>query len=113
MRVAIAEIYAEMLDRTLQRGCADAALDGRSSETLNAAPRGRADASRVGIRVPFQSAGAEFLLGTRVRDRRTGAAGGELYLASEDTLRTAEQLGTDGKGRSLLAATFGNVHGVS
>jgi fructose-bisphosphate aldolase class II len=36
----------------------------------------------------------------------------KLYTTPEDALRTAEVLGTGEKGRYLLAATFGNVHGV-
>ena len=36
----------------------------------------------------------------------------KLYTSPEDALRTAEVLGTGEKGRYLLAATFGNVHGV-
>jgi len=36
----------------------------------------------------------------------------KLYTTPEDALRTAEVLGTGEKGHYLLAATFGNVHGV-
>ena len=36
----------------------------------------------------------------------------ELYTSTEDLLRVAEVLGTGERGRYLLAATFGNVHGV-
>jgi fructose-bisphosphate aldolase, class II len=36
----------------------------------------------------------------------------KLYTTPEDALATAEALGTGEKGRYLLAATFGNVHGV-
>ena len=36
----------------------------------------------------------------------------KLYTTPGDALRTAEVLGTGEKGRYLLAATFGNVHGV-
>jgi fructose-bisphosphate aldolase, class II len=36
----------------------------------------------------------------------------KLYTTPEDALRTAEILGTGEKGHYLLAATFGNVHGV-
>jgi fructose-bisphosphate aldolase, class II len=35
-----------------------------------------------------------------------------LYTTTEDLLRVAEVLGTGERGRYLLAATFGNVHGV-
>jgi fructose-bisphosphate aldolase class II len=37
----------------------------------------------------------------------------ELYTTSEDLLRVADALGTGERGRYLLAATFGNVHGVA
>ncbi|MFE7130508.1 class II fructose-bisphosphate aldolase [Streptomyces sp. NPDC057638] len=36
----------------------------------------------------------------------------ELYTSVDDALRTAEALGLGEKGRYLLAASFGNVHGV-
>jgi len=35
-----------------------------------------------------------------------------LYTSSEDLLRVADALGTGDRGRYLLAATFGNVHGL-
>jgi fructose-bisphosphate aldolase class II len=40
------------------------------------------------------------------------AGRGELYTTPHDLLRVAEVLGTGDRGRYLLAATFGNVHGV-
>jgi fructose-bisphosphate aldolase class II len=40
------------------------------------------------------------------------AARGRLYTTAEELLRVAEALGTGARGRYLLAATFGNVHGV-
>jgi fructose-bisphosphate aldolase class II len=36
----------------------------------------------------------------------------ELYTTTEDLMRVADVLGTGERGRYLLAATFGNVHGV-
>ena len=36
----------------------------------------------------------------------------KLYTTVDDALRTAEALGTGERGRYMLAATFGNVHGV-
>jgi fructose-bisphosphate aldolase, class II len=41
-----------------------------------------------------------------------GAAGERLYTTPEDLLRVAQVLGTGERGRYLLAATFGNVHGL-
>jgi fructose-bisphosphate aldolase class II len=45
-------------------------------------------------------------------DGVTGAIDEKLYTTPDDALRTAEMLGTGENGRYLLAATFGNVHGV-
>jgi fructose-bisphosphate aldolase class II len=45
-------------------------------------------------------------------DGVVGEINDKLYTTPEDALRTAEVLGTGEKGRYLLAATFGNVHGV-
>jgi fructose-bisphosphate aldolase, class II len=46
-------------------------------------------------------------------DGIVGASGrSELYTSNEDLLRVAEVLGTGERGRYLVAATFGNVHGV-
>ena len=45
-------------------------------------------------------------------DGVVGAIDEKLYSTPEDAQRTAEILGTGEKGRYLLAATFGNVHGV-
>ena len=41
-----------------------------------------------------------------------GAAGAKLYTTPEDTLEVARRLNAVGGGRYMLAATFGNVHGV-
>jgi fructose-bisphosphate aldolase class II len=45
-------------------------------------------------------------------DDVVGEMNQKLYTTPEDALRTAEVLGTGERGRYLLAATFGNVHGV-
>jgi fructose-bisphosphate aldolase class II len=42
----------------------------------------------------------------------TGVSRDRLYTTPEDLVRVAEALGTGARGRYLLAATFGNVHGV-
>jgi len=214
MPIATPEVYADMLDRARAGSFAYPAINVTSSETLNAALRGFADAGSDGI-VQVSTGGAEFLSGTRVKDMVTGAValaefacvvaekypvqvalhtdhcpkdkldrfvrpllaisgdrvarggqplfqshmwdgsaveltenlqvaaellaecakahvvleieigvvGGEedgvvgemnekLYSTPGDALRTAEALGTGENGRYLLAATFGNVHGV-
>ena len=45
-------------------------------------------------------------------DGTVGAIDEKLYTTPGDALRTAEVLGTGERGRYILAATFGNVHGV-
>ncbi len=214
MPIATPEAYADMLDRASAGGFAYPAINITSSETVNAALRGFADAGSDGI-LQVSTGGAEFLSGTHVKEMVTGAVaiaefarvvarkypitvalhtdhcpkdkldsyvrpliaisqervdhgedplfqshmwdgsavdlsenlhiaqqlleqaakahivleveigvvGGEedgvvgemnekLYTTPGDALRTAEALGTGEKGRYLLAATFGNVHGV-
>ena len=213
MPIATPEVYAQMLDTAKQRGFAFPAINCTSSQTLNAALRGFADAESDGI-VQISTGGAEYLSGS-VKDMVTGATalvefahvvaakypihvalhtdhcpkgkldgymrplvaisrervergeeplfqshmwdgsavplaenlqiaaellsecaaahiimemeigvvGGEedgvvgeinekLYTTPEDALATAEALGLGERGRYMLAATFGNVHGV-
>ena len=214
MPIATPEIYAQMLDTAKQRGYAFPAINVTSSQTLNAALRGFADASSDGI-VQISTGGAEYLSGSAVKNMVVGASalaefahvvadrypihvalhtdhcpkdkldaymrplvaisrdrvqhgqeplfqshmwdgsavplkenleiasdlleqcaaariimemeigvvGGEedgivgeinekLYTTAEDALATAEALGLGERGRYILAATFGNVHGV-
>ncbi|MCF6466905.1 class II fructose-bisphosphate aldolase [Nonomuraea sp. MG754425] len=214
MPIATPEIYAEMLDRAKAGGFAYPAINVTSSQTLNAALRGFAEAESDGI-VQVSTGGAEFLSGATVKDMVTGATalaeyarvvaakypvtvalhtdhcpknkldgfmrplidislervskgldplfqshmwdgsavpldenleiakellekcarariimemeigvvGGEedgvvgeinekLYTTPEDALATAEAVGVGDRGRFMLAATFGNVHGV-
>src|ERR1700742_41213 len=214
MPIASPEVYRGMLDRAKANGFAYPAINVPSSEALNAALRGFAEAESDGI-VQVSTGGAEFASGTKVKDMVTGATalaefahvvadkypvnvalhtdhcpkdkldnyvrpliavsqervnaglpplfqshmwdgsavpidenltiaaelldlcakaniileievgvvGGEedgvaneindkLYTTPEDYLKTVAALGTGEKGRYLLAATFGNVHGV-
>jgi len=213
MPIATPEAYADMLDRAKAGAFAYPAINVTSSQTLNAALRGFADAGSDGI-LQISTGGAEYLSGP-VKEMVTGAValaefahvvaakydvqialhtdhcpkdkldaymrpliavsqervakgqeplfqshmwdgsaveltenleiaaelleacakariimemeigvvGGEedgvvgemnekLYSTPGDALRTAEKLGTGEKGRYILAATFGNVHGV-
>ena len=213
MPIATPEVYAQMLDQAKERGFAYPAINVTSSQTLNAALRGFAEAESDGI-VQVSTGGAEYLSGA-VKDMVTGAValahfaravaakypinvalhtdhcpmekldgymrplvqisvervargeeplfqshmwdgsavplaenlkiaselldqcararivmeleigvvGGEedgvvgeinekLYSTPEDALATAEALGLGERGRYILAATFGNVHGV-
>ena len=214
MPIATPEIYAQMLDRAKEQGFAYPAINVTSSQTLNAALRGFAEAGSDGI-VQVSTGGAEYLSGAAVKDMVTGSValaqfaagvadrypvhvalhtdhcpkgkldgfvrpliqisqervargqeplfqshmwdgsavpltenlqiaselldecarahivmeleigvvGGEedgvvgeinekLYSTPEDALATAEALGLGERGRYILAATFGNVHGV-
>src|SRR5882757_9399055 len=213
MPIATPEVYAQMLDRAKERGYAYPAINVTSSQTLNAALRGFADAESDGI-VQVSTGGAEYLSGAAkdmvtgsvalasfarsvagkypvqialhtdhcpkdkldgfmrplvklsqervargeeplfqshmwdgsavplaenlaiaselldecakartVMELEIGVVGGEedgvvgeinekLYSTPEDALAVAEALGTGERGRYILAATFGNVHGV-
>ena len=83
MPIATPEVYAQMLDTAKQRGFAFPAINCTSSQTLNAALRGFADAESDGI-VQISTGGAEYLSGCgqghgdrrdragRVRARRRG-----------------------------------------
>ncbi|HUR13632.1 MAG TPA: class II fructose-bisphosphate aldolase [Mycobacteriales bacterium] len=214
MPIATPEAYADMLDRAKAGRFAYPAINVTSSQTLNAALQGFADAGSDGI-IQVSTGGAEYLSGPKVKDMvagsvalaeyahvvaksypvtvalhtdhcpkdkldgfmrpliaisqervdhgqlplfqshmwdgsavelgenleiaqellercakasivmelEIGVVGGEedgvenainekLYTTAEDALRTAEAIGVGERGRYLLAATFGNVHGV-
>jgi fructose-bisphosphate aldolase class II len=214
MPIATPEVYAQMLDTAKQQGFAFPAINVTSTQTLNAALQGFAEAGSDGI-LQISTGGAEYLSGQKVKDMVTGASalaefahvvaakypihvalhtdhcpkdkldgymrplialsqervrngqeplfqshmwdgsavpldenlqiaqellkkckdariimemeigvvGGEedgvvgemnekLYTTPEDALATAEALGIGENGRYILAATFGNVHGV-
>src|ERR1700746_3781299 len=72
MPIATAEIYAQMLDRAKEHGFAYPAINVTSSQTLNAALRGFADADSDGI-IQVSTGGAEYLSGSGVKDMVTGA----------------------------------------
>ena len=72
MPIATPEIYAQMLDRAKQQGFAYPAINVTSSQTLNAALRGFADAESDGI-VQISTGGAEYLSGASVKNMVTGA----------------------------------------
>ncbi|HYJ75408.1 MAG TPA: class II fructose-bisphosphate aldolase [Kineosporiaceae bacterium] len=73
MPIATPEAYAEMLDTAKARSFAYPAINVTSSQTLNAALRGFADAESDGI-VQVSTGGAEYLSGPGVKDMVTGAA---------------------------------------
>ena len=72
MPIATPDVYNEMLDRAKERGFAYPAINCTSSETLNAAIRGYAEAGSDGI-VQISTGGAAFLSGQRLKDMVTGA----------------------------------------
>ena len=72
MPIATPEVYADMISRAKEGGFAYPAINCTSSETINAALRGFADAGSDGI-IQFSTGGAEFGSGTKVKDMVTGA----------------------------------------
>jgi fructose-bisphosphate aldolase, class II len=82
-----------------------------SAETL-------ADNLAIGQELLAQAAAAKIVLEVEItptggeEDGVTHEINDELYTTVDDAVRTAEALGLGEKGRYLLAASFGNVHGV-
>jgi fructose-bisphosphate aldolase class II len=72
MPIATPEVYAEMLARAKEHSFAFPAINCTSSETINAAIKGFADAGSDGI-IQFSTGGAEFGSGLGVKDMVTGA----------------------------------------
>jgi len=72
MPIATPEVYAQMLDRAKEHGFAFPSINVTSSQTLNAAIRGFAEADSDGI-VQVSTGGAEYLSGQGVKDMVTGA----------------------------------------
>ncbi len=72
MPIATPEAYAEMLDRAKAGSFAYPAINVTSSQTLNAALRGFAEAESDGI-VQVSTGGAEYLSGPTIKDKVTGS----------------------------------------
>ncbi len=72
MPIASPETYAEMLDRAKAGAFAYPAINVSSSQTLNAALRGFAEAGSDGI-IQVSTGGAEYLSGPTVKDMVTGS----------------------------------------
>ncbi len=72
MPIATPETYAQMLDRAKEGRFAYPAINVTSSQTLNAALRGFAEAESDGI-VQVSTGGAEFLSGTTMKNMVVGA----------------------------------------
>ncbi|WP_431975501.1 class II fructose-bisphosphate aldolase [Micromonospora haikouensis] len=78
MPIASPEVYAEMLDRAKAGRYAYPAINVTSSQTLNAALKGFADAESDGI-IQVSTGGAEYLSGPSVKDMVTGAVAFAAY----------------------------------
>src|SRR5918911_3684156 len=72
MPIASPEAYADMLDRAKAGAFAYPAINVTSSQTLNAALRGFADAESDGI-IQISTGGAEYLSGPNVKDMVAGS----------------------------------------
>ncbi|MDQ6936540.1 MAG: class II fructose-bisphosphate aldolase [Actinomycetota bacterium] len=72
MPIATPDVYADMFDRAKAGGFAYPAINCTSSETVNAALKGFADAGSDGI-IQVSTGGAEFASGTGVKQMVTGA----------------------------------------
>jgi fructose-bisphosphate aldolase class II len=72
MPIATPEVYAEMLDRAKAGAFAYPAINVTSSQTLNAAIRGFADAESDGI-VQVSTGGAEYLSGPTIKNMVSGS----------------------------------------
>jgi fructose-bisphosphate aldolase class II len=72
MPIATPEVYAEMLDRAKAGAFAYPAINVTSSQTLNAALQGFAEAGSDGI-VQVSTGGAEYASGPKVKNMVTGA----------------------------------------
>ncbi|MEI2713991.1 MAG: class II fructose-bisphosphate aldolase [Nocardioides sp.] len=73
MPIATPEIYAQMLDTAKEKGFAFPAINVSSSQTLNAALQGFADAGSDGI-IQVSTGGAEYFSGPSIKNMVTGSA---------------------------------------
>ncbi|QIK75154.1 class II fructose-bisphosphate aldolase [Nocardioides piscis] len=80
MPIATPEIYAQMLDDAKAKSFAFPAINVSSSQTLNAALKGFADAGSDGI-IQVSTGGAEYLSGPSVKNMVTGSVAFAAYAA--------------------------------
>jgi fructose-bisphosphate aldolase, class II len=78
--IATPEVYAQMLDTAKERGFAFPAINVSSSQTLNAALQGFADAGSDGI-IQVSTGGAEYFSGPTVKNMVTGSVAFAAYAA--------------------------------
>jgi len=117
MPIATPEIYAEMLDTAKRDSFAFPAINVSSSQTLNAALAGFAEAESDGI-IQISTGGAEYLSGPTVKDMVTGSLAFAAYaeeVAKKYPVNIAlhtdhcPQNKLDGFVRPLLAASVERV----
>ena len=80
MPIATPEVYAQMLDAAKAKSFAYPAINVSSSQTLNAALKGFADAGSDGI-IQVSTGGAEYLSGPAIKDMVTGSVAFAAYAA--------------------------------
>jgi fructose-bisphosphate aldolase class II len=80
MPIATPEVYAEMLDKAKRESFAYPAINVSSSQTLNAALQGFADAGSDGI-IQVSTGGAEYLSGPKVKNMVSGSVAFAAYAA--------------------------------
>lgn len=80
MPIATPEKYAEMLDTAKAKSFAFPAINVSSSQTLNAALKGFADAGSDGI-IQISTGGAEYLSGPSIKNMVTGSVAFAAYAA--------------------------------
>ncbi|HYO39722.1 MAG TPA: class II fructose-bisphosphate aldolase [Nocardioidaceae bacterium] len=78
MPIATPEVYAEMLDKAKREKFAFPAINVSSSQTLNAALQGFADAGSDGI-IQVSTGGADYLSGPNVKNMVTGSTAFAAY----------------------------------
>ena len=80
MPIATPEVYAEMLDKAKRDSFAYPAINVSSSQTLNAALQGFADAGSDGI-IQVSTGGAEYLSGPKIKNMVSGSVAFATYAA--------------------------------
>ncbi|MGN6131021.1 MAG: class II fructose-bisphosphate aldolase [Nocardioidaceae bacterium] len=80
MPIATHEVYAQMLDKAQRESYAFPAINVTSSQTLNAALKGFADAGSDGI-IQISTGGADYLSGPSVKNMVTGSVAFAAYAA--------------------------------
>ncbi len=80
MPIATPEVYAQMLDEAKSKSFAFPAINVSSSQTLNAALKGFADAGSDGI-IQVSTGGAEYLSGPSIKNMVSGSVAFATYAA--------------------------------